>query len=79
VNIGNPHELSVANLADLIKRLVDSKSPMEFIPLPQDDPLVRRPDVTLARSTLGWEPKVDIEEGLRRTIEWFRSRQEVFE
>jgi dTDP-glucose 4,6-dehydratase len=79
VNIGNPHELSVVDLAELIKRLVGSDSPIEFIPLPQDDPLVRRPDVTLARNTLGWEPKVDVEEGLRRTIEWFRSRQEVFE
>jgi dTDP-glucose 4,6-dehydratase len=73
VNIGNPRELSVLQLAQLVTKLAGSDSPIEFIALPQDDPLVRRPDITLARTQLRWAPKVDIEDGLRRTIEWFRS------
>jgi dTDP-glucose 4,6-dehydratase len=74
VNIGNPHELSMLELAKLIAELVGGASAVDFIALPQDDPLVRRPDITLARTALGWEPKVDIETGLRRTIEWFRTQ-----
>lgn len=73
VNIGNPSEYSVLQLATLIRDLVGSHSPIELVPLPQDDPLVRRPDITLARTQLRWEPKVDVEDGLRRTIDWFRS------
>ena len=72
VNIGNPSEYSVLQLATLIRDLVGSHSPIELVPLPQDDPLVRRPDITLARTQLRWEPKVDVEDGLRRTIDWFR-------
>jgi dTDP-glucose 4,6-dehydratase len=72
VNIGNPQEYSILDLAQLISELAGSDSAIEAIPLPQDDPLVRRPDITLARTRLGWEPKIDIEDGLRRTIGWFR-------
>ncbi len=72
VNIGNPREYSILDLARLISDLVGSGSTIESIPLPQDDPLVRRPDITLARTRLGWEPKIDVEDGLRRTITWFR-------
>ena len=72
VNIGNPEEYSVIHLAEWIRELCGSSSEIEFIGRPQDDPTVRRPDITLAREVLGWEPKVDIEDGLRRTISWFR-------
>ena len=55
-----------------IKRLTGTSAPIEFRPLPEDDPKIRRPDITKARQLLGWEPKVPLEEGLRRTIEYFR-------
>jgi len=71
MNLGNPCELTVLDLADLIRNLTGSRSDVGFVPRPQDDPTVRQPDIELARSVLGWEPKVDVEEGLRRTIEWF--------
>ncbi len=77
VNIGNPHETSVLHLAQTIKKLTDSDSEIVFIPRPTDDPTVRQPDITLARTELGWEPEVDFEEGLERTIGWFRSHPEV--
>ncbi len=73
VNLGNPHELSVLELARTILVLTGSSSEIEFKPLPVDDPRVRCPDITRARSALGWEPRVTLEDGLRRTIEWFRS------
>jgi dTDP-glucose 4,6-dehydratase len=72
VNIGNPHEISVLDLAHRIHRLVGSDSPVTFVPRPQDDPTVRQPDVTLAATALGWEPTVDLDDGLKRTIAWFR-------
>jgi dTDP-glucose 4,6-dehydratase len=72
VNIGNPQEMTVRELAELIIRLTGSRSPIVSRPLPEDDPRVRQPDITRARKLLGWEPKVDVETGLRRTIEWFR-------
>jgi dTDP-glucose 4,6-dehydratase len=71
VNIGNPSELTMLRLAEMIRDLAGSRSPIEFVPRPQDDPEVRRPDITLARNTLAWEPKIDIEDGLISTIEWF--------
>ncbi|SDJ35172.1 dTDP-glucose 4,6-dehydratase [Frankineae bacterium MT45] len=71
VNIGNPHELSVLALAELIRDLCGSRSPIEFIPRPQDDPTVRQPDITLAREQLGWTPTTEVVEGLRRTVAWF--------
>jgi len=73
VNLGNPAELSVLDFARTIQRLTKTSSPIVFQPLPVDDPRVRQPDITRARQTLGWEPKVKLEEGLLRTIEYFRS------
>jgi dTDP-glucose 4,6-dehydratase len=72
VNIGNPHEMTLLELAKRILRLTGSQSEIVFRPLPVDDPKVRQPDITRARSVLGWEPRVDTDEGLRLTIEWFR-------
>ena len=71
MNIGNPNELSLVEMARTIIRLTGSSSPLVFKELPPDDPKVRRPDISLARRTLGWEPKVPIEEGLRRTQAYF--------
>ena len=79
VNIGNPHELSMLDLAEWIRALAGSDSDIEFVERPEDDPTVRRPDITLARQQLGWEPRVPIEEGLRLTIDWFRTRSRVIE
>ncbi len=72
-NIGNPAELSVLEFAKTIQRLTGTRSEIVFKPLPVDDPKVRQPDITKARKMLGWEPKVKLEEGLRRTIDYFRS------
>lgn len=72
LNLGNPEEMSLLELAKRILRLTGSSSTMVFAPLPQDDPKQRRPDITRARQLLGWDPRVELEEGLRRTIEWFR-------
>jgi dTDP-glucose 4,6-dehydratase len=74
VNIGNPHELTVLQFAEAVQRLVGSHCPIVHRPLPEDDPRVRRPDITRARELLGWEPKVGFEDGMRRTIAWFRER-----
>jgi dTDP-glucose 4,6-dehydratase len=74
VNIGNPNEMTLLDLAKLIIRLSGSTSELRFIPLPVDDPKVRQPDITRARTFLGWEPRVDVEHGLRETIEWYRAR-----
>jgi dTDP-glucose 4,6-dehydratase len=71
MNIGNPREMPVFELAVLIRDLAGSTSPIEFVPRPQDDPTVRRPDISLATEVLAWEPKVEIEDGLLRTIRWF--------
>ncbi|MBE3550731.1 MAG: SDR family oxidoreductase [Brockia lithotrophica] len=72
VNLGNPEEYSVFELAQLIKELTGSPSPIVFRSLPEDDPRQRRPDIRLARTFLSWEPKVSVQEGLRRTIAYFR-------
>ena len=72
VNIGNPYELSMLELANRVKDLTGSSSEIAFIPRPEDDPTVRQPDITLAVRELGWEPKVELADGLSRTIEWFR-------
>src|SRR3989475_1885925 len=74
INIGNPQELTVLEIANKVKAMVGSGIPLEFKPLPADDPKVRCPDIRRARELLGWEPKVSLEEGLRRTIEYFRKR-----
>ena len=72
MNIGTQDELSILELAKLIIDITNSSSPIEFGPRPPDDPTQRRPDITLARTKIGWEPTIPIEEGLRRTAEWFR-------
>jgi dTDP-glucose 4,6-dehydratase len=77
INVGNPHELSVLDLARWIRDLAGGASEIAFVEKPEDDPLVRQPDITLARRVLGWEPKVPIEEGLRRTIAWFSRHPDV--
>lgn len=70
-NLGNPTEFTVYELAELVLRLTGSKSKMVFLPLPQDDPQQRKPDITKAK-TLGWEPKVSLEDGLKETIKYFK-------
>jgi dTDP-glucose 4,6-dehydratase len=72
VNIGNPHETSVLHIAETIRDLVGSKSEIVFVPRPVDDPSIRQPDITLARSALGWEPTIAFDDGLSRTIAWFK-------
>jgi len=74
INIGTPHEVSMLELADTVKRLCASSSDIRFIERPEDDPEVRQPDIALAREVLGWEPVVPFEEGLKRTIAWFREQ-----
>ncbi|MEY9213232.1 SDR family oxidoreductase [Thermobifida halotolerans] len=72
VNIGSDEELSVLALAELVKEVTCSNSPIVFVDRPEDDPRFRRPDITLARTSLGWRPRVLLEEGLRRTVDYFR-------
>jgi dTDP-glucose 4,6-dehydratase len=74
VNIGNPQELSLVELAKTIIKMTGSTSKLVYRPLPTDDPKVRRPDITRARTVLGWEPKVSLEEGLTSTIAYFRQK-----
>jgi UDP-glucuronate decarboxylase len=73
VNLGNPAELKIAEIATMIRRLTGSDSPIVFGPLPTDDPCRRRPDISLAKELLDWQPRIDLEEGLQRTIAWFRN------
>jgi dTDP-glucose 4,6-dehydratase len=77
VNIGNPHELTIADIARLIIQMVGSSSHIVHKPLPTDDPKVRRPDITRATTLLGWEPKVSLAEGLEQTIAYFRTKVAV--
>ncbi|MDX6220319.1 MAG: dTDP-glucose 4,6-dehydratase [Frankiales bacterium] len=77
VNIGNPHEVSVLELAETIRRLTGSDSEIVYIERPVDDPSVRQPDIALAKRDLGWEPQVSLEAGLARTIEYFRCHPEL--
>ncbi|HAV43421.1 TPA: NAD-dependent dehydratase [bacterium] len=72
VNLGNPEEMSILDLASLIIELTGSKSKIVHRPLPKDDPRIRQPDISRARSLLNWEPKIDLQEGLKMTIGWFR-------
>jgi dTDP-glucose 4,6-dehydratase len=74
VNIGNPVEMTISEIAETIIRMTGSKSKIVYRPLPTDDPKQRRPDITRARTLLGWEPKVQLEEGLIKTIEYFRTK-----
>ncbi len=72
VNIGNPNEFTIRELAELVIEMTGSRSTLDYRPLPQDDPMQRQPNITVARETLGWEPKVQLREGLERTIDYFR-------
>ena len=72
VNVGNPHELTILEFARAVQRLVGSDVPIVAKALPEDDPKVRRPDITRAKELLGWEPRIPFDEGMRRTIAWFR-------
>jgi len=74
VNIGNPDERTIMDLVRLLLELTGSRSSVEYRPLPVNDPKIRQPDITKARTELGWEPRVGLEEGLKITIEWFRKR-----
>jgi dTDP-glucose 4,6-dehydratase len=74
VNIGNPHEMTIEDIAKEIIRISGSKSRIVYRPLPEDDPKVRKPDITRARTLLGWEPKVPLAEGLVKTLEYFRTK-----
>src|SRR4029079_18955657 len=74
VNLGNPHEITIGDLAQRIVALTGSRSRIVHRPLPVDDPRVRQPDITRARTLLGWEPRVSLEEGLETTIAYFRTK-----
>ncbi|MHB8763233.1 MAG: UDP-glucuronic acid decarboxylase family protein [Deferrisomatales bacterium] len=71
VNLGNPHEFTILELAERVRELTGARSEIRFLPLPADDPVQRQPDITSARTRLGWEPKVPLAEGLRRTVDYF--------
>jgi UDP-glucuronate decarboxylase len=73
INVGNPGEFTMIELAETVLKLTKSKSKLVRLPLPADDPKQRKPDITRARSTLGWEPKVNLEDGLKETISYFRN------
>jgi dTDP-glucose 4,6-dehydratase len=72
VNLGNPREMTIKQFADEIIRITGTKSAIEYKPLPVDDPKVRQPDITRAKKILGWEPQVSFEEGIKKTIEYFK-------
>jgi len=73
-NLGNPEEYKIIDFAQIIKELTDSKSPIVFKELPQDDPKQRKPDITKVKTTLQWEPKISLNEGLKKTINWFKEK-----
>jgi len=77
VNLGNPNELTVLDLAETIRRMTGSRSPITFVPRPQDDPMVRQPRIDLAKQLLGWKPEVGLQDGLARTSAWFRAHAEL--
>ena len=74
VNIGNPTEFTILDFGKLVLKMTGSKSQIVYKPLPQDDPKQRRPDITKAKKLLGWEPKVQLEAGLKKTIDFFRDK-----
>ena len=74
VNLGNPEEMTILQLAGKILEITGSKSEIVYKPLPEDDPKVRRPDITRAQKALNWQPKVSLEEGLEKSIQWFKGR-----
>jgi UDP-glucuronate decarboxylase len=71
VNIGNPNEFTIKELADRVLDLTNSKSEIIYKELPEDDPMQRKPDISLAKEKLNWEPKIELEEGLKKTIDYF--------
>jgi UDP-glucuronate decarboxylase len=73
INVGNPEEFTMIELADAVIRLTNSSSKIIHLPLPSDDPLQRKPDITKAREILGWNPTIKLEEGLSKTINYFNS------
>jgi UDP-glucuronate decarboxylase len=73
VNLGNPGEFTMIELAEVVLRETGSKSKLIHLPLPADDPRQRQPDISIAREKLGWEPKIDLRTGIRNTIDYFRS------
>jgi dTDP-glucose 4,6-dehydratase len=77
INIGGHDEVSVLELAETVCRLAGSRSSITFVDLPEDDPRVRRPDTSRAEEVLGWRPRVGVEEGLTRTLEWFEKQLEL--
>ena len=77
INLGNPNELSVGGLAEMVTEMVGTGGTVIYEPLPEDDPKQRQPDITKAKATLGWEPTVDLQTGLKATVEWFRHSGET--
>ncbi|MCK4732416.1 MAG: hypothetical protein KAT65_08155 [Methanophagales archaeon] len=75
VNIGSDKEITILELAKLVRELTNSSSEIEFYPLPKDDPTRRKPDITKANMLLNWEPKIRLEGGLKRMIEWFKEKE----
>ena len=75
VNLGNPGEFTIKQLAEEVRRICNSKSELSYLPLPEDDPRQRKPDITTAQTVLGWSPKVPLAEGLERTVQYFRDRK----
>jgi UDP-glucuronate decarboxylase len=78
VNLGNPVEITMLELAEIVLRLTGSKSALAFRELPQDDPVRRKPDISLAKEMLGWQPKITLEEGMKETIDYFKTKLENF-
>jgi dTDP-glucose 4,6-dehydratase len=76
VNIGNPHEMTIKEMAETVIEATGSSSKIVYEPLPVDDPQIRQPDITLAKQLLGWQPRVGLEEGLVQTIAWFKRQSE---
>ncbi|MFO7755623.1 MAG: UDP-glucuronic acid decarboxylase family protein [Bacteroidales bacterium] len=77
VNLGNPREITINEMAELIIKMTGSRSKISYQPLPQDDPLQRQPDISLAKEKLGWEPVCDLEEGLSKTINYFKEKLKI--
>ena len=73
VNLGNPREMTIKQFADEIVRITGTKSAIEYKPLPVDDPKVRQPDITRAKEVLSWEPRVEFDEGIKKTIDYFKA------
>jgi nucleoside-diphosphate-sugar epimerase len=76
MNIGNPHEFTILEFAHLIQKIYNPKAKIVFQPLPKDDPKQRRPNISLARAKLKWEPKIPLEQGIKKTMEWFKDNLE---